>query len=194
MGFTISGNSGGGRPNGIFIKLIASLFLLIFLAMGIFFLVLFTKAIFRDVQAHFWKSAEAVVISSAVAEDAEKDTPYRFDVLYRYAFGGRNYISTQYGPDPSSSDYSEVVRLCDRPVVQHGSGIANRHNIVTPVFRDPLDRRHHASRRQLRAGVKPPRLLLSRGQDFYVGSTDVDRKHFHCVPLAASGYRSLIRG
>jgi hypothetical protein len=115
----ISSRGLGGRIFG-------SLFLLAFLAMGLWFSGLMVYAFYRSVRTYAWDPAECLIVKSGVEEHpeaAEASEAYRFQVLYTYEVAGARFTSDRYRPGYSgSSDIGEARRLAD--LYPHGSRVA----------------------------------------------------------------------
>jgi len=109
--------SGGGSGSmGIGGKIFASLFLMVFLGMGSLFAYFIVRGFFGSLKTYGWKPAECRIVESRAVEDGSKGgSRFRFDVLYRYDFGGREYESRVYRPGYAGSDQiSEPERLAAR--------------------------------------------------------------------------------
>ena len=115
-GFSISSNS--QKPPGVGGKFFISLFFLVFLGAGCFFVWQIARDAVVGVRVWSWKATPCQILSSAVAEDG---TPgqgvgnFSLAVKYQYSFGGRTFTSEQYARNPKpSSDYGKVARLAER--------------------------------------------------------------------------------
>jgi hypothetical protein len=111
----MTGGSGSGSM-GFGGKIFASLFLMVFLGMGSLFAYFIARGFFGSLKTYGWKPAECRIVESRAVEDGSKGgSRFRFDVLYRYDFGGREYESRVYRPGYTGSDQiSETERLAAR--------------------------------------------------------------------------------
>src|SRR5438105_13665821 len=109
-----SGGGSGSMGNGG--KIFASLFLMGFLGIGSLFAYFIARGFFGSLEPYGWKPAECRIVESRSVEDGSKGgSRFRFDVLYRYEFGGREYESRVYRPGYTGSDQiSEAERLAAR--------------------------------------------------------------------------------
>lgn len=83
----------------------------LFLLIGCIFTVAFTvPGIVRAIKSRTWPAAQATVISSRVQTHRGDDTTYSVDVLYRYEFEGKAYLSNTYGLVGGSSSGHESKR------------------------------------------------------------------------------------
>jgi uncharacterized protein DUF3592 len=105
-------------PRSLGGKIVGSLFLVPFLALGLVFLGLMIYGLYGAVRTYAWDPAECLILESGVDEHpeaAEASEAYRFKVLYTYTVRGARYTSDRYRPGYSgSSDIGEAQRLADR--------------------------------------------------------------------------------
>lgn len=71
------------------------------------------------------------------------------------------------------------MRLRERPIVEYGSRIADRNDVMAPVSGNLLDTEHHASGIERRAGLEIPRLVLPARENFDVSATHIDNQYVH---------------
>ncbi len=111
--FAIRGRA-GGKVGAVFL----SLFLLVFLAMGLLFLKLIVRDYVQTVRTYAWTPTDCQVFYSQMrntGERGEHASDRRFDVEYRYQFGGQTYTSSRFALKPkTSSDYGAIERLAMR--------------------------------------------------------------------------------
>src|SRR5262245_28305163 len=109
-----------------------------------------------------------------------------FDGTYKRGF--------EVEPGPPAS---EVIGVRKRSISDDQPRIADGYRIILPVPDELLDACDHLFGSQLGPGWKFPRLLLSGGEDLYVGSAYIDNQHVHGVLLGSSrpsqGWRSWKR-
>lgn len=107
-------SSTSGQPASFAGKIFLSLFLAVFLGMGLVFTVLLGKSLLETVQSFSWPEHACVITRSEVLNDPSKDReqPYLFQVEYRYEAGGRTRVSNHYrGKDERSSSWSDMEAL-----------------------------------------------------------------------------------
>ena len=105
--FTVRGRA-GGKVSAVF----GSLFFLAFLAMGLFFTGLVLRDFVKTVRTYSWTRSDCEILSSQTPNTGDRSSDLRFDVEYRYRFGGQIYTSTRFAlKSKTSSDYSEMQRL-----------------------------------------------------------------------------------
>jgi hypothetical protein len=71
---------------------------------------------------------------------------------------------------------TEIVRLRQGPVVDHGSRISDRDDVIGPVFRQRLDFPYHHFRGKVGPGRKRAPGSLPVGHDLHARTADVDRE------------------
>jgi hypothetical protein len=115
-GFRVSFTS--RKPAGIVGKLFSTLFFLVFLCMGSFFVWLVAREAVARLETLAWKTTRCEIIASSVGETdqaGQRTGDFYFSVTYRYTFGGQTYTSDKYQRKPeSSSDYGKVAGLTER--------------------------------------------------------------------------------
>src|SRR5262245_31029552 len=74
---------------------------------------------------------------------------------------------------------SEVTRIRKRSIFDDRPGIADRYRVVSPVPSKLLDTDNHLLGGQCGSGGKPPRFVLSGGEDLDGGPADVNNQHVH---------------
>lgn len=103
------------QPQSLLGKIGLSLFLSFFLGMGLLFLVLIGREVFKHVRPYAWDAVECVIVESGIDERADKrsgDRSYHFQVRYRYEYDYEPHQSTRVSIGYNgSSDYSEAQRL-----------------------------------------------------------------------------------
>lgn len=92
-------------------KIGASLFLGVFLLMGLFFLGLLLRDAYRKLETRFWRRLPCEVLASA-GERVVKDEVVRYfaRIDYRYTCRGRSYTSSQVRRDDKGEDLYETVQ------------------------------------------------------------------------------------
>lgn len=96
-------------------RIVGTLFLLIFLAAGLFFAGLLGREVFRIAQTYSWPRIECVILESKVVEHQSSSAPYDFTVRYQYEWKGRSFTADTYSrQQPSFSDYGKAQRLALR--------------------------------------------------------------------------------
>jgi hypothetical protein len=114
---TLRISSRGSGRGGLGRRIFVSLFLLAFLAMGLWVSGLMIYGFYRSALTYVWDPAECLILKSGVAEHpeaAEAGEAYRFQVLYTYEADGVRFNSDQYRPGYSgSSDIGEANALAD---------------------------------------------------------------------------------
>ncbi|MEO0454101.1 MAG: DUF3592 domain-containing protein, partial [Verrucomicrobiota bacterium] len=95
------------KPQGVFGKLSASLFLLIFGAAGLFFLIMLSKGIYENARPYFWKSAPCVIQTCELVSEDD----YAIAITYGYQFEGRHYLGNRLTPTRQS--YSQIDKVND---------------------------------------------------------------------------------
>lgn len=106
---TIGSGSRTGRKIG---RVGGTLFGLVFMAFGLFFVVMLLMAGLDAVRQRGWPNATATVLSSSFATDGPDEHPYRFVVHYRYQVDGTTYESSTYLSGYSGDDdFAPVQRL-----------------------------------------------------------------------------------
>jgi len=110
VGLTFNIPSGAGRSQPtVASRLFGTLFLSFFLGMGLLFLVLLSRELFKQAQTYGWKTVDCVITSSS-ALDLQKG--YGVQIEYEYDFGGHHYHGTQYNVGKfSTSNYQDVDRI-----------------------------------------------------------------------------------
>ena len=105
-------------PTGVIGKLFVSLFFLVFLGMGSFFVWFIARDAVVGIRIWTWKQAPCEILASAVRETEEPGQRvgnFEFEVRYRYRFGGQTFTSEQYRRNPKPfSDYAKAARLTQR--------------------------------------------------------------------------------
>ncbi|HWH69403.1 MAG TPA: DUF3592 domain-containing protein, partial [Candidatus Sulfotelmatobacter sp.] len=109
---------GSTAPTGVVGKVFTSLFFLIFLGFGLFFVGLIARDVFAGLRLWTWQQTNCDIIASSVEETEKAGRhvgQFEFVVQYRYSFGGQTFTSDQYKRDPKAfSDYSKAARLTER--------------------------------------------------------------------------------
>jgi hypothetical protein len=106
-----------GGQAGVFGKLFATLFFLVFFAAGAFFTSLLIRDVAQSARTYSWRKTECRIESSHVTEDRRSgdSSPYQFEVEYNYSIGQRVYSSTRHTRAESRfADYNQAQRLVDR--------------------------------------------------------------------------------
>jgi hypothetical protein len=115
-GFGISFRS--KAPIGVVGKLFASIFFLVFLAMGALFVWLTAREAAEALRTWTWHRTPCEILSSDVRETDQQERrtgKFYFDVTYRYTLGGQTFTSDRYKRSSQSfSDYGKVARLTER--------------------------------------------------------------------------------
>jgi hypothetical protein len=97
------------RAKGFLGRVFSTLFFGVFLAMGLFFLVVMARDFLGTTATYGWKEVPATILSSAVKEEKKRDEPFTVAVSFRYQWEGRSYTSDRYQTSPySKDDYSKV--------------------------------------------------------------------------------------
>ncbi len=107
---------GGKRqqPQTIVGKVFASLFMGVFILVGLSFLTMMAGAILGDLAVYRWTQVQAEVNTSEIIEDRQRSRPYRLAVEYAYEVEGQSYTSEQvYIDERWTEDHGEVARLRD---------------------------------------------------------------------------------
>lgn len=113
MGLRISSPEGG--IGGVVARIIASLFFLPFLAIGVWFTILVAHGFLNAVRTYAWNEADCLILESGVDEHPASGEAYRFKVLYTYTVRGVRYTSDRYQQGYSgSSNIGGVQALVDR--------------------------------------------------------------------------------
>src|SRR5262245_33384076 len=73
----------------------------------------------------------------------------------------------------------EIMRLHKRPVPDDHSRVADGYRLILPVPGEFLNSSDHPLRRHGGPGGKFSRLVLAGGENFYVGTADIDCQHIH---------------
>lgn len=95
-------------------RIFFSLFLLVFLAAGLFFTWAVVMGTWANLRPLTWEQTTCTIAASSVSEDPAADH-YEFNVTYRYEVEGRPYTGYVYRPDYSGSDNpGDAHRLADR--------------------------------------------------------------------------------
>src|SRR5262245_31151087 len=83
-----------------------------FLVLASLFLVgVFLRDAYRDQQARAWPAIPCTILASSV-EEQPGESPYRFHILYRYAWRGRRFVGHSHRRvSHRSSDIAVVERL-----------------------------------------------------------------------------------
>lgn len=94
----------------------STLFFGVFLAMGLFFLVVMARDFLGTAATYSWKEVPATILSSAVKEENKGDEPFTVAVSFRYQWEGRSYTSERYQTSPYSEDnyteaYAKIAEL-----------------------------------------------------------------------------------
>ena len=104
----------GQQPQTIVGKVFASLFMGVFILVGLSFLTMMAGAILGDLAVYRWTQVQAEVKTSEIIEDRQRSRPYRLAVEYAYEVEGQPYISEQvYIDERWTDDHGEVARLRD---------------------------------------------------------------------------------
>jgi len=92
-----------------------TLFLLIFFAAGVFFLVMLVGQLRRTADTYAWSEIGCTIRDSRAVRKDQADEPYWFEVRYTYAVDGTAYTSETYQHGYSGSDdYTAALRLAHR--------------------------------------------------------------------------------
>ncbi|GAB4181559.1 MAG: hypothetical protein Fur0032_22710 [Terrimicrobiaceae bacterium] len=81
---------------GILSRLGATVFFLIFGAIGLFFLVVAARPILGTMETCSWKSVPAEILSAKVVEEPDRERPYVVQVRFRYSWEGAVYESGRF--------------------------------------------------------------------------------------------------
>lgn len=110
---------GGGNKRGIggkhakpvsFVgKLLGTVFLSIFIAVGVFFATMMFDQTDRAIDQQAWIERPGKVLSSGIDIDPSSNEPYTPRVEYNYTHGGRTYTSSAISSsDPATNDYRDA--------------------------------------------------------------------------------------
>jgi hypothetical protein len=106
------------RPAGVAGRFFLTVFLLVFLGMGLAFVWLTARDAVQVYQTWTWKQTDCEIIASTVREtddQGRRTGEFSFDVEYRYRFNGESYTSPRYTRKPASfSDYGKAARLSEK--------------------------------------------------------------------------------
>lgn len=105
--------AGPGGCAGNVGRVIASLFLLLFVGAGLFICGTGVSTWRAERRAGGWPAAPCTITRSFVRPRGKAGAPYEWHVQYRYDWAGRSYTSDQYAPvaRPSSYSYADEQRL-----------------------------------------------------------------------------------
>ena len=99
-------------------KIIATIFGLIFLVAGSWFLKVTARGVYAGAQTWSWQKTVCTIVSSGVGQEDQNTThpgDFRVAVKYRYAFGGKELLSDTYERQPAMfQDYGKAARLAGR--------------------------------------------------------------------------------
>lgn len=103
-----------GQPQGVLGRIFLSLFLFVFLAMGVFFIYLIGREVARAAATYTWTPTECLILSSAVKEGTDNSS-YSFDVRFQFDWKGGSYTGDRHRrSDSKSSNYGDAQRLVER--------------------------------------------------------------------------------
>lgn len=109
---------GAAKPLGLAGKVVGSLFFGIFLGMGLLFVGLMLRDVYRSAVTYVWSETSCEILASSAGQDPQdrgRESAYVFRVKYRYSFRGKGYTSEVYARSyRGSSDYGEAQRLAAR--------------------------------------------------------------------------------
>jgi hypothetical protein len=107
MGAESAVPKGGGRG-------CITVFLTVFLLAGLGMILAMVRAAFESLLVYGWERAECTIVHSAgrIVEANEYESPYEFEVSYRYRYNGRDYASESIGSaqTPSAEAGRTVIR------------------------------------------------------------------------------------
>ncbi len=115
MSTTPSTSPSGSAP--VAVKVLLSLFCGGALLIGSALTYMFARGIVPGLRTHLWRESSCRIVESRVAQgpSGSRSHPFRFEVLYRYEFGGQTYESRVYTPGYTGSDQvSEAQSPADR--------------------------------------------------------------------------------
>jgi len=99
------------EPSSPLGKMGASLFFVVFLVLGLLFLVLLGHHLLRTAATYGWIEVPATVIHSAVINEADQENPFRVAVSFRYQWEGRERSSETYSLSTRRFDnYDEAMK------------------------------------------------------------------------------------
>jgi hypothetical protein len=101
---------------GIVGRIFGTLFLLVFLVIGVIFCRLIGLEVYRSARTFKWTKTECVILESSVSVSEPPDaSPYKFAVRYQYTWQGQDYTSTQGSLQSRSySEYNQARQWVDR--------------------------------------------------------------------------------
>jgi hypothetical protein len=100
---------------GLAARIFGTLFCGVFLLAGLFLGVAITRETYQKVSTHSWKPGRAMISSSDVQTEQNKNQNYKLTVRYQYSFEGKEYSSDQFAIGYSgSSDYTKSQRLLEK--------------------------------------------------------------------------------
>lgn len=109
MRFSFGNRAASGRPAGVVGKVGLSLFLSLFLGMGLLFLGLLGSSLLGTLATYQWKPTPATIVASGVGEREGADSPFFADVTFRYEWGGRGFTSDRFSAAKQThSSYDHV--------------------------------------------------------------------------------------
>lgn len=89
-----------------------TIFALVFLVAGCFFLVALSMDFWQRLQVRSWQPSQCRIISSEITEKVNNDPPYEFQVRYSYNYNNKRYIGSRFSiTSTSSSDYQTLQEL-----------------------------------------------------------------------------------
>ncbi len=84
------------QPASILGRIGLTLFLSLFLGMGLLFLFFIGAATLQTLATYGWQKTPATITSSGVREDPGQDDPFTVEVTYRYQWNGRGHTSAKF--------------------------------------------------------------------------------------------------
>lgn len=96
---TFGMKSRAGQPRSVCGRVFQTLFFLVFLGMGLLFVVFIGRETWVAMRTRFWQATPCLILSSTVAthpESQHDSEPYRFVVSYRYSVGDREHNGSVY--------------------------------------------------------------------------------------------------
>lgn len=116
------------KPASLAGKLFISVFFAFFLGMGLLFVGLLGREMYRIIVTYTWKPVECTIITCGVTEGNRS----KLDVRYRYEWAGKNYESTTFQKgDGGEEDIGKVQRLAER--YRPGSKVTGYVNPANPA-------------------------------------------------------------
>jgi hypothetical protein len=113
MDISLSSNRFSKGPPGPVGRTVLSLFFLIFLTGGIFFTYFVARDFLRDLRIRNWPSTACTIVGRKV--DFSQGGNYKFQVTYRYQFGGETHTSQDFKVSYQGSDqFYDAQKLLDQ--------------------------------------------------------------------------------